>query len=261
MGPRALSFSRFLGRGQAWHEALGRNWRSGSRVGSPTSWRRFPSEADFLELAGDENPEASWWIQSSLEFLPSRAAFLSLFISFSFPSNFSIFFPEESKPPTDGQLVVIGNGLNHEIPLYGYILATSGSRLPKKDGFRRQDVGQRSEERACRVRACSAGELAALETVGEDEVVFAVGEGDVGGVERVGELDVEVVIGTEVGAGDDLEWRRGPAIIWKRWEAHSRGCLNLYPMQCSVSSIILSNKCNYDAAGFSLLSGCSALAP
>lgn len=54
-------------------------------------------------------------------------------------------------------------------------------------------------------------ELAELETIGEDEVGVAVREGDVGGVEGVGELDVKAVVGPEIGAGegrndaDDLE--------------------------------------------------------
>ena len=41
-----------------------------------------------------------------------------------------------------------------------------------------------------------------MEAVGEDEVVVVVGEGDVGGVGGVGELDEEASVGPEVGSGE-----------------------------------------------------------
>uniref|UniRef100_A0A7N0U1W6 Uncharacterized protein n=1 Tax=Kalanchoe fedtschenkoi TaxID=63787 RepID=A0A7N0U1W6_KALFE len=59
--------------------------------------------------------EASPWIQSNLEFLRlEQTSFHSSSPSCS-SSNFSIFLPEESKPPSEEQLVIIRNGLNHEI--------------------------------------------------------------------------------------------------------------------------------------------------
>lgn len=57
-----------------------------------------------------------------------------------------------------------------------------------------------------------------MEAVVEDEFVVAVGEGDIGGVERVGELDVETVLRPQrIGGGerghdsDDLE--EGAAVV------------------------------------------------
>lgn len=43
--------------------------------------------------------------------------------------------------------------------------------------------------------AFEVDKLAELETVGEDEICVALGEADVGGVKRVGDLDVEALIG------------------------------------------------------------------
>ena len=54
-------------------------------------------------------------------------------------------------------------------------------------------------------------ELTELETIGEDEIGVAVREGNVGGVQGVGKLNVEAVVGPEIRAGegrndaDDLE--------------------------------------------------------
>lgn len=54
-------------------------------------------------------------------------------------------------------------------------------------------------------------ELAELETIGEDEIGVAVREGNVGGVEGVGKLNVKSMVGPEIGArkgrnnSDDLE--------------------------------------------------------
>ena len=39
--------------------------------------------------------------------------------------------------------------------------------------------------------------LTELQAIGEDELIIAVIERDVGGAERIGELDVEVVVGPE----------------------------------------------------------------
>lgn len=58
--------------------------------------------------------------------------------------------------------------------------------------------------------AVDVDELAEVEAVVEDEIDVAVGEGDVGGVEGVGEVDEEAVVGPEVGGaggegGDDAD--------------------------------------------------------
>ena len=63
------------------------------------------------------------------------------------------------------------------------------------------------------MEAINVDKLAELEAVGEDQFGVAVGKGDVGGVEGIGELDVEAVVGPKVGASesgddsDDLEER------------------------------------------------------
>ena len=58
-----------------------------------------------------------------------------------------------------------------------------------------------------------------MKAVVEDEVEITVGEGDVGGVERVGELDEEAMVGPEVGGvrghgGDDSDHlQHGGAVV------------------------------------------------
>lgn len=75
------------------------------------------------------------------------------------------------------------------------------------------DGGDRREGRI-ELETVDVNELAQLEAVGEDEVSVGVGEKDVGGVEGVGEVEVEALVGPEIGAcesgddSDDLEERR-----------------------------------------------------
>lgn len=63
------------------------------------------------------------------------------------------------------------------------------------------------------VEAVNVDELTNLETVREDEIGVRVREEDVGGVEGIGEVEVEALVGPEIGAGegrndsDDLEER------------------------------------------------------
>lgn len=59
------------------------------------------------------------------------------------------------------------------------------------------------------MEAVNVDELAQLESVGENQFGVAVGEGDVGGVEGIGELNVEAMVGPEVGTGksrDDTDY-------------------------------------------------------
>lgn len=71
--------------------------------------------------------------------------------------------------------------------------------------------------RGVKLEAVDVDELAELEAIVEDEIDVAVGEGDVGGVEGVRELDEEALVGPEVGAGeggddsDNLE--KGRAVV------------------------------------------------
>lgn len=59
-----------------------------------------------------------------------------------------------------------------------------------------------TRNRGIELEAVDIDELTELQAIREDEVDVAVGEADVGGVEGVGELDVEALVGPEVGAGE-----------------------------------------------------------
>lgn len=117
-----------------------------------------------------------------------------------------------------GGLVGIRHRLDHELALGGgdsgdQRLRGTGEGVAPRDGADSGDAGDRGVE----IEAVDVDELAELEAVGEDEIGVFIGEGDVGGVEGVGELDVETLVGPEVGAGeggddaDDL--KEGGAVV------------------------------------------------
>ena len=105
----------------------------------------------------------------------------------------------------------VGDWLDHELAL--------GGSDPGYEGVGGADEGEAAGDGAegrgagdggVEEEAVEVDELAELEAVGEDEVGVAVREGDVGGVEGVGELDEEAVVGPEVGgagreSGDDAD--------------------------------------------------------
>lgn len=59
-----------------------------------------------------------------------------------------------------------------------------------------------ARKRRIELEAVNVHELTELQAIGENEFVVALRKGDVGGVERIGELDVEAMVGPEVGAGE-----------------------------------------------------------
>lgn len=79
-------------------------------------------------------------------------------------------------------------------------LGISNKRVAAGDGAEAECAGDR---RGIKLEAVDVGKLAELDAIGADEVVVGVGEGDVGGVGGIRELDEEAVIGR--GGGRDAE--------------------------------------------------------
>lgn len=62
-----------------------------------------------------------------------------------------------------------------------------------------------ARKRRIELETVNVDELAELQAISENKVVVALREGNVGGIEGIGELNVEAMVGPEVGAGESRD--------------------------------------------------------